>query len=61
MSSPCLYELDGSSAQFPDQLYELLHDKEYVECLQKLPEDELLQLTNHPNGVRFPLRSEKHD
>lgn len=50
-----LYALDRSSAQFPDQLYQLLEDKEYVECLQKLPEDELIQLIGYLDDVRFPL------
>ena len=54
-----LYELDRSSDRFPDQLYQLLHDEEHVECLQKLPKDELDRLINYLNDVRFPLTSEK--
>jgi len=52
-----LYELDRSSAQFPDQLDQLLHDKEHMECFQNLPEDELAELVNYLNDVRFTLRS----
>ena len=54
MSLP-LYELDKSSAQFPDRLYRLLHDEEHVEGLTKLPKDELDQLTDYLNDVSFPL------
>jgi hypothetical protein len=50
-----LYELNRSSDQFPDQLYQLLHDEEHIECLQKLPKEELDQLINYLNNVSFPL------
>jgi len=53
MSPRRLFELDMSSNQFPDQLYQLLNDKEYVECLQQLPDDELAQLVNHLDDVGF--------
>ena len=59
MSPRRLYELDRSSAQFPDRLYQLLHDKEHVECLQKLPEDEVVQLIDYLNDVRVSLMSVK--
>jgi hypothetical protein len=58
MSLP-LYELDKSSTQFPDQLYRLLHDEEYVEGLTGLLKDELDQLINYLNDVSFPLTSAK--
>ena len=51
MSPRRLYEIDGSSNQFPDQLYLLLHDKEYVDCLQQLPDDELTQVVDHLDHV----------
>jgi len=61
MSLRRLLELDRSSNQFPDQLYQLLHDKEYVECLQQLPNDELAQLVNHLDDVGFyPLPGKCH-
>jgi len=56
MSSRRLYELDRSSPQFPDQLYLLLYDKEYVERLKELPEDELTELINCLDNVSFPLQ-----
>jgi len=59
MSSRHLYELDRSSPQFQDQLFLLLCDKEYVERLKELPEDELMELINCLDDVSFPLRSEK--
>ena len=60
MSPLRLYELDRSSNQFPDQLYQLLHDKEYVECLQQLPDAELVQLMDHLDDVGFYQLPEKH-
>ena len=53
MSPRRLYELDRSSDQFPDRLYQLLHDKEYVKCLQQLPNDELAHLVDHLDDVGF--------
>ena len=52
MSLRRLYELDRS---FPDRLDQLLHDQEYVDELQRLPEHELFQLVNHLNDVCLPL------
>ena len=59
MSPRRLYKLDRSSTQFPDRLYQLLHDKEHVECLQKLPKDEVVQLIDYLNDVRLSLMSAK--
>lgn len=44
-------------AQFPDQLHLFLRNKEHVECLVNLPEDELAGLIDYLNDVRFPLKS----
>jgi hypothetical protein len=57
MVSRHLYDLDRSSEQFPDQLYQLLHDEEHVECLVNLPEDELAGVMDYLNDVRLPLAS----
>jgi len=54
MTSRRLYDLDRSSAQFSDQLYQLLRDKEYVECLVNLPEGELAGVMNYLNDVGLP-------
>ena len=51
MSAQRLYELDRSSTQFPEQLNELLHDKEWEEQLELLPEGELAELTDYLDGV----------
>ncbi|KAF9646896.1 kinase-like protein [Thelephora ganbajun] len=51
MTSRRLYELDRSSAQFPVQLDQFLHDQEHVECIQNLPEEELAELINYLNDV----------
>jgi len=48
-----LYQLDRSSPQFPEQLNELLHDKEWVRKVQLLPEDELVELIGYLSDVRF--------
>ena len=53
MSSQRLYELDKSSTRFPEQLNELLHDREWVKCFQFLPEDELSGLVGYLNDVRL--------
>jgi len=53
MSQRRLYELDRSSDQFPDHLYQLLRDKEYVECLQQLSDDSLAQLVDYLDDVGF--------
>ena len=47
-----LYELDKSSTQFPEQLDELLHDTEWVKCLELLPEGELMELIGYLDNVR---------
>ena len=46
-----LHELDRSSARFPEQLNELLHDKEWVEHIRLLPEDELIELIGSLDDV----------
>jgi hypothetical protein len=51
MSAQRLYELDRSSTQFPEQLNELLHDKEWVKQLRLLPEGELVELAGHLHDV----------
>ena len=51
MSRQRLYGLDRSSTQFPEQLYELLHDKEWVEQLKLLPEGEIVELAGHLHDV----------
>ena len=51
MSAQRLYELDRSSTQFPEQLNELLHDKEWEEHLELLPEGELAGLTDYLDDV----------
>jgi len=48
-----LYQLDRSSARFPEQLDKLLHDKEWVEQAQLLPKDELVEMIEHINDVRL--------
>ncbi|KAF9643100.1 kinase-like protein, partial [Thelephora ganbajun] len=52
-----LYELDRSSTQFPEQLDKLLHDKEWIEDLKLLPEDELVELIGCLNNVLDSLDS----
>ena len=53
-----LYGLDRSSVQFPDQLYQFLHEEGYVESIQNLPDGELSEFLDYLNGVRFlPLDS----
>jgi len=51
-----LYDLDRSSNEFPRQLDDLLHETDYINELQNLPEGELVQLINHLNSVRCPQR-----
>ena len=48
-----LYKLDRSSIQFPEQLNELLQDDKWVEDLESLPEDELVELVDYLDNVRF--------
>ena len=52
MASQRLYELDKPSIRFPEQLNELLHDREWVKSLQHLPEDELSEPMGYLNDVR---------
>ena len=54
MSPQRLYDLNRSSTQFSYQLDKLLHEKGYVDELQKLPEGELVRLVNYLNIVRYP-------
>jgi len=56
MISQRLYGLARLSAQFPDQLHLFLRNKEHVERLVNLPEDELAGLIDYLNDVRFPLK-----
>jgi hypothetical protein len=49
------YGLDRSSAQFPDQLDRFLHDENHVKYFQNLPENELAELLEYLNDVRFLL------
>jgi len=58
MSLQRLFDLDRSSAQFPDQLDKLLHDKEYVAELLELPDSELIQLVDRLNNVGLPFAME---
>lgn len=51
MLSQRLYELNRSSARFPDQLNQLLQDKRWVEDLQRLPNDELVELIGYLDNV----------
>ena len=53
MSAQRLYQLDRTSTQFPEQLNKLLHDKEWEQKLQLLPEGELVELTSYLDDVRL--------
>lgn len=55
MSLRFLYDLDRSSAQFPDQLDQFFHDEKHVECIQNLPEGELEGFLKYLDEVRFLL------
>jgi len=48
-----LYGLDRSSTQFPEELDKLLHEKEWVEQVQLLPEDELVGVISYLDDVRL--------
>ena len=48
-----LHQLDRSSARFPEQLDELLHDEGWVEQVQLLPMDELVEVVEYINDVRL--------
>jgi len=47
-----LYRLDRSSTRFPEQLDKLLHDREWEESLQLLPDGELAELVGYLDNVR---------
>ena len=51
MSVQSLYELDASSARFPEQLDELLRDGKWIDQLKTLPEGELVGLTGRLDHV----------
>ena len=51
MSAQRLHELDSSSTRFPEQLDELLRDKEWIDQLKTLPEGDVVGLTGHLNDV----------
>jgi len=53
MLAPRLIQLDRTSTQFPEQLDKLLHDKEWVEGVQVLPEDELMEAIGYLDDVRL--------
>lgn len=53
MSAQRLYDLDKSSAQFPEQLDGLLHDNEWVGQLKLLPESDLVKLAGCLSDVWF--------
>ena len=48
-----LYELDRSSARFPEQLGELLEDRDWGWQLEHLTEREQMSLVNYLDKVRF--------
>ena len=47
-----IYELDRLSARFPEQLYKLLRDEEWVEGIQRLPKGKLVELIGYLDNVR---------
>lgn len=47
-----IYELDRLSARFPEQLYKLLWDDEWVEGIQRLPKSKLVELIGYLDNVR---------
>ena len=56
-----LDELDRSAIGFPEQLYKLLHDKQWVKSLKLLPEGELGELIDFLNNVHpTPSPTESH-
>ena len=48
-----LYELDRSSAQFPERLDELLRDEGWMKDLQRLSQHKLVELIDYLDNVRF--------
>jgi len=67
MSTQRLYELDRTSAQFPNQLDELLRSQQWTEDVEVLSEDEIKELISYLDEVRSVLalkttsRSESSD
>ena len=60
-----LYKLDASSPDFQDQLYDLLREHEFQECVPALQGDDLMQLVDYLDEVRLrvalpTLRSSRH-
>ena len=51
-STSHLYELDRSSAQFPNQLDELLHSEQWTEDIEVLSKDEIKQSVGYLDEVR---------
>ena len=50
-----LHELDRSSTGFPEQLDKLLHDEQWAESLELLPEGKLRELIGYLDNVRSIL------
>ena len=48
-----LYELDRSSAQFPERLDKLLQDEGWMKDIQRLSRHRLVELTDHLDNVRL--------
>ena len=48
-----LYELDRSSAQFPERLDELLQDERWIKDLKRLSRHRLMGLIDYLDNVRF--------
>ena len=51
--------VDRSPTQFPEQLYQLLHDEEWVATLTHPPEGELGELIGYLDNVRSTLTQTK--
>lgn len=52
MAAQRLYRLDRLLIRFPEQLDELLHDRQWVEAVGSLPEDELGETITYLDNVR---------
>ena len=55
-----LGKLDRFSAQFPEQLDQLLHDQEWIATLKLAPDNELVKLISYLDNVRLiptPIKS----
>jgi len=48
-----LYGLDRSSNRFPEELDQLLHEREWVEQVQLLPKDVLVEVISYLDDVRL--------